>query len=200
MNSIKRVTILTAILFVASTSVYLQEQQNSKGAEVLGLIAELHTHSWSGPENRCDAPICWDFKFTEPMKRILEIGSPAQELLLEKVDDPQIGDQVIILLGGVGDERAVAPIIRSMIAEDEIAFTPNAARTNLSANLALTNITVAEVIWHHGGGGELRKCPYNPKECWAEWWKRNEATFTVKGIKQSRRYSNYPNYGIYRQQ
>src|SRR5258706_3749525 len=200
MNLTKRVTILTAVLFVASTSVYLHEQQNSKDAEVLGLIAELYTNAWQGPENHCESPMCWHFKFTEPMKKILEIGSPAQELLLEKVDDPKISDQVIILLGGVGDERTVAPIIRSMIAEDKIAFTPNAERINLSANLALTNVTVAEVIWHHGGGPEMRKCPENPKECWAQRWKKNEATFTVKGIKQSRRYSNYQNYGIYRQQ
>jgi hypothetical protein len=199
MNLIKRITILTAILLAASPSVYLHEQQNSKDAEIRSLIAELYTHSWSGAENGC-SPMCWDFHFTEPMQKILEIGSPSQELLLERINDPQIKDQVIILLGGIGDERAVAPIIRAMVAKDEIKFTQNAERINLSANLALTNITVADVIWHHGGGIEVRKCPENPKECWAEWWKKNKATFTVKGIKQSRRYSNYPNYGIYRQQ
>src|SRR5258708_6881827 len=81
MNLTKRVTILTAVLFMASTNVYLDEQQNSKDAEVLALIAELYTNSWPGPENNCESPMCRHFKFTEPMKKILEIGSPAQELL-----------------------------------------------------------------------------------------------------------------------
>jgi len=132
------------------------------------------------------------------MQKILEIGSPAQELLLERINDSQIKDQVIILLGGIGDERAVATVIGAMV-ENKTMFMPNGDRINLSLNLALTNITVADVIWHHGGGIEIRKCPDNPKRCWVKWWKKNKATFTVKGIKQSRRYSNYPNYGIYRQ-
>jgi hypothetical protein len=133
------------------------------------------------------------------MQEIIEIGPPAQDALLAKLDDAAIKDQAIILLGGLGDERAVGPIIDAMVGKDEIAVTPKAQKINLAAVLALTNITVAEVTWHHGGGNELRKCPQNPKECWAEWWQNNQATFKVKEIKQSRRYSNYPNYGIYKQ-
>jgi hypothetical protein len=198
MNIAKRITVLIAILLIASTSVYLQEQPNSKDAEIRALIAELYANPWAGAGNYC-SPMCWDFHFTEPMQKLLEIGRSAQELLLERIDDPQIKDQIIILLGGIGDERAVAPIIGAMVAKDEIASAPNAERINLSANLALTNITVADVIWHHGGGIEVRRCSENPKECWAEWWEKNKAAFTVKEIKQSRRYSNYPNYGSYRQ-
>ena len=133
------------------------------------------------------------------MRKILEIGAPAQDALIEKIGDPQIKDQIIILLGGVGDERAVEPIINAMISKDKIKTTRDAEKINLSANLALTNITVSEVIWHHGGGIEVRKCPDSPKECWEDWWNKNRSSFTVKGITQSRRYVNYPNYGIYQQ-
>jgi hypothetical protein len=199
MNTAKRITTLIAILLIASTSVYPQGQPNLKDAEIRALVAELYAHPWAGAENEC-SPMCWDFHFTEPMQKLLVIGPPAQELLLELIDDPQIKDQIIILLGGIGDERAVAPIIGAMVAEDEIASAPNAERINLSANLALTNMTVADVIWHHGGGIEARKCSGNSKECWTEWWRKKRAAFTVKEIKQSRRYSNYPNYGIYKQQ
>jgi hypothetical protein len=87
-----------------------------------------------------------------------------------------------------------------MVAKDEIKSTTDAEKINLAAMLALTNITVAEVTWHHGGGLEVRRCPDNQKECWAEWWNRNKATFKVKSITQSRNYTNYPNYGIYGQQ
>ncbi|MEW6737212.1 MAG: hypothetical protein AB1489_38360 [Acidobacteriota bacterium] len=142
--------------------------------------------------------MCWNFHFTEPMLKILDIGPEAQAHLLEKIGEPAIRDQTIILLGGLGDERAVEPIINAMIAKDDLAFIPDAARINLTANLALTNITVTDVIWHHGGGIELLRCPESPKECWTEWWEKNKGTFTVKRIKQSRRYSNYHNYGIYK--
>ena len=186
------------VMLVFSTNLFSQEQKTSKDVETRTLISELYTHSWAGAENNC-SPMCWDFQFTQPMQKILEIGSVAQDVLIENLDDVNIKDQVIILLGGVGDERAVAPIIKAMIAKNSIKKTPNAERINLSANLALTNITVSEVIWHHGGGIEVRRCPDNPKECWQEWWKKNKSTFTVKGITQSRNYSNYPGYGIYGQ-
>jgi len=198
MNPVKQIMIAIFVMLVFSTNLFSQEQKTSKDVDTRTLISELYTHSWAGAENNC-SPMCWDFQFTQPMQKILEIGSVAQDVLIENLDDVNIKDQVIILLGGVGDERAVAPIIKAMIAKNSIKKTPNAERINLSANLALTNITVSEVIWHHGGGIEVRRCPDNPKECWQEWWKKNKSTFTVKGITQSRNYSNYPGYGIYGQ-
>lgn len=198
MNLAKQILIAIFVMLVFSTNLFSQEQKTSKDVETRTLISELYTYPWAGAENNC-SPMCWDFQFTQPMQKILKIGSAAQNVLIENLDDENIKDQVIILLGGVGDERAVAPIIKAMIAKNSIKKTPNAERINLSANLALTNITVSEVIWHHGGGIEFRKCPDNPKECWQEWWKKNKSTFTVKGITQSRNYSNYPGYGIYGQ-
>ncbi len=85
-----------------------------------------------------------------------------------------------------------------MVAKDSIKNTPN-AENNLSANLALTNITVSEVIWHHGGGIEVRRCADNPMECGKNGGTKCKSTFTVKGVTQSRNYSNYPGYGIYGQ-
>jgi len=198
MNPVKRNVIAMFVMLVFSTNLFSQGQKTSKDVETRTLISELYTHSWAGAENNC-SPMCWDFQFTQPMQKILEIGLAAQDVLIENLDDVYIKDQVIILLGGVGDEHSVAPIIKAMIAKNSIKNTPNAERINLSANLALTNITVSEVIWHHGGGIEVRKCPDNSKECWQEWWTKNKSTFTVKGITQSRNYSNYPGYGIYGQ-
>ena len=188
--------IMIVVMLVVSTNLFSQKQETSKDVATQTLISELYTHPWAGAENNC-SPMCWDFQFTQPMQKILEIGSAAQDALLENLDNKAIKDQTIILLGGVGDERAIAPIIKAMIAKNSIKKTPNAERINLSANLALTNISVSEVIWHHGGGIEVRRCPDNPKECWQKWWKKNKSTFTVEGITQSRNYSNYPGYGIY---
>jgi hypothetical protein len=196
---LKRTLTIVMLLLVLSSSAFSQVSRNDSKSETEALITDLYSHPWSGVEMVSESPTIWDFAFTEPMLKILKIGSPTQEALLTKLDDSRIKDQIIILLGGVGDERAVAPIINAMVAESDIQKVQNAERINRSANLALTNITVADVIWHYEGGIVIERCRTNPKECWSNWLRQNEAKFDVKTITQSRRYSNYPNYGIYRQ-
>jgi len=162
--------------------------------EIRALIEQLRNDGWSTPRN-VGNPTFWQFNFTEPMIRLLQVGPAAQKILLQYLADQRIKDHVIVLLGGVGDERSVGPIIDAMPSKGEDA---EQKRLNLIANLALTNITVSDVIWHHGGGVLVTKCPDDPKSCWATWWLKNKNTFTVTDA-PSRNYSNYPNYGIYTQ-
>ena len=158
MNLSKQFVIVIFAMLLFSMNSCSQEKKTSQEAKNQNLISGLYIHPWAGAENYC-SPMCWDFQFTEPMQKILKIGSTTQNTLLENLNDEKIKDQVIILLGGVGDERAVAPIINAMIAKDSIKQTPNAERINLSANLALTNITVSEVIWHHGAASKFAGVP-----------------------------------------
>jgi hypothetical protein len=162
------------------------------------LIAELRRHPWPGPRPIA-VPLEWDFQFTEPMLKILAVGPPAKDALIESLRDPELKAQAIILLGGVGDERAVGPIIDAMAGGRNQKASPGGEQLNLSANIALTNITAADVIWHHGGGGVETRPPADSKKRWQRWWKKNKDTFAVKGSTTDRRYSNYPNYGIYKQ-
>jgi hypothetical protein len=161
------------------------------------LIQALYREPWRGAQSYC-SPICWDFHFTPPMRAVLEIGQQAQSRLLLMLPQVAIRDQVIILLGGVGDEQSVGPIIAAMKSASSEPASDQRKRTLTAGNLALTNITVAEVIWHHGGGIPMESCPDDPAGCWSAWWERNRGTFRVKDVKVSRRYVNYPNYGIYR--
>ena len=178
--SVTRQAVVTVLIMLAlGMRIFAETQESSNNAQAQNLIAELYTHPWEGAENSC-SPMCWNFHFTEPMLKIIELDPPAQNALLAKLDDPAIKDQAIILLGGLGDERAVGPVIDAMVGKDEFSVTPNAQKINLAAVLALTNITVAEVTWHHGGGEEVRKCPRNLKECWTEWWQNNQSTFKVR--------------------
>jgi len=133
------------------------------------------------------------------MLKILQAGSPAQNILLQHLDDWEIRDQIIILLGGVGDERVVEPIIQAMATPAEMYWKTDAKRINLIANIALTNITTSDVIWHHGGGKSADACPDDPKYCWHARWTQIRDTFRVSAGALSRGYSNYPNYGIYQQ-
>ena len=187
---------LALMLVVAFSTIQSFEVMGQK-PDIRNLIRDLHNHRWEGP-HPIASPLQWDFQLTEPMRKILEIGSPAQQELINHINDPSIKDQIIILLGGVGDERSIGPIINAMIQKKRLKSTPNSERINLAANIALTNITVADVIWHYGGGIVQVEPPKDSKERWMKWWK-NHRNFAVKTITHSRNYSNYPNYGIYKQ-
>src|SRR5215213_685338 len=164
---------------------------------IKSLIRDLHEHRWEGPYPVA-IPLQWDLRLTAPMRKILEIGSPAQADLIANINDSAIKDQIIILLGGVGDERSVGPIINAMIPTKALKSTANSQQINLAANIALTNIIVADVIWHYGGGVVQTEPPKDSKERWMKWQKHHPE-FAVKNVTRDRNYSNYPNYGIYKQ-
>jgi hypothetical protein len=161
------------------------------------LVDQLKVVPWRGPENDC-TPTCWDFAFTDPMIQVLQAGGGAQGVLLDHIRDHDIEDQVVMLLGGLGDEKAISPIIETLADGDVSTLDARSKRLNLVGNLALTNLTVSEVIWHHGGGVSFPRCPATPKSCWLAWWLDQKDTFKV-GIGGDRLYVNYPNYGIYAQ-
>ncbi len=164
-------------------------------SQIRDLIGQLRYDGWTEPANISN-PTFWVFDFTAPMRQILQAGPAAEDVLLEYVDDSQIKDHIIVLLGGVRDGKAVAPIIHAMADRNEARDNAYARKVNLVANLALTNITVGDVIWHHGGGITRDACPDDPKSCWYAWWIEHRATFDVSKT-PSRKYSNYPSYGIY---
>jgi hypothetical protein len=166
--------------------------------EIFSLIEELRNHRWIGPESHT-IPMHWLLNFTDPMLKILQAGPPTQNILMQYLGDREIRDQIIILLGGVGDETVVESIIQAMATPAEMYWRADAKKTNLIANIALTNITTSGVIWHHGGGISADACPDDPKYCWHARWNQIRDTFRVSTRTLSRGYSNYPNYGIYQQ-
>jgi hypothetical protein len=161
------------------------------------LVNQLKVVPWRGPENYC-SPLCWNFAFTDPMIQILQAGRGAQEVLLGHLSDQAIQDQVVMLLGGVGDENVIWPIIETLTDGNEAALDARSKRLNLIGNLALTNLTVSEVIWHHGGGITIPRCSDTVRSCWSKWWLDQKDSFKV-GVGGDRDYTNYPNYGIYEQ-
>ena len=82
------------------------------------MIEELRSHQWTEPVIVSN-PTLWEFHLTPPMIQILQAGPAAQDVLLEYISDPHIKDQIIFLLGGVGDGNAVEPIIEAMATPDE---------------------------------------------------------------------------------
>ena len=174
----------------------MESTELSKEA-IEGLVTQLKVVPWRGPENHC-SPMCWDFAFTDPMIEILQAGSGARDILLDHLSDKGIQDQIVMLLGGIGDEKAIWPIIETLTDGTDASSDPKAKKLNLIGDLALTNLTVSEVIWHHGGGISPNHCPDSPKSCWSNWWMDRKDSFKV-GVGGDRLYTNYPNYGIYAQ-
>jgi hypothetical protein len=195
MSLLKRMLTLLLISIFSMTHTFRVMAQEPN---MQSLIRELRAYRWDGPY-AVTIPLQWDLQLTEPMRKILAIGSSAQNDLIDSIKDPSLKAQIIILLGGVGDERSIGPIIDAMIRKKDLKSTANSEQINLAANIALTNITVADVIWHYGGGVVQIEPPKDSKERWMKWWKKNQSNFAVKTITKSRNYSNYPNYGIYKQ-
>jgi hypothetical protein len=211
----KRVSVLLLVilltLFLASikTTVLAQTSERNfalktqrasqeNDAEVQALISQLYHYDWRGVEIILPKIA---HHLTPPMKKILEIGAPAQHRLLEKLPDPRIKDQILYLLGGIGDESIISPIIEAMLDEDHINTIANAKHINRIANFALTNITAADVAFRKTKGRDvvLNCSEEKSKSCWGQWWEKNRNTFAVKTLtSEDRSFTLYPNYGIYR--
>jgi hypothetical protein len=69
------------------------------------------------------------------MVQILQAGTGAQEVLLRHVRDQTIQDQILMLLGGIGNERAIWPIIETLTDGNEAANDARSNRLNLVGNL-----------------------------------------------------------------
>lgn len=161
------------------------------------LVSQLSVIPWRGPEDVFGPPD-HNFAFTEPMFQILEAGHGAQDVVLHQIGNKAIQDQIVMLLGGIGDENVIWPIIETLTDGNDATMDARSKRLNLIGNLALTNLTVSGVIWHHGGGITVNQCPDTPKSCWAKWWLERRDSLKV-GVGGDRLYTNYPNYGIYAQ-
>jgi hypothetical protein len=193
------------LIFILCILMRVPAQNNARStqAEIEDLIQELYKKPWddAGAWRFClGANYSWSILLDEPMKKIIEKGPSTQDVLIKKLSDPLIMDKVMILLGGVGNESAIGPIIDAMVEEQDIKNTSKASAINLAANVALTNITVADVVYpYESGCFDSDKCRDNSKGCWQRWWKANQIRFNIKRITQNRNYGNYPNYGIYKQ-
>jgi len=183
--------------FSAGVANCQQTEEKTDATAIEALVDQLRLYPWEGPRN-FTSPLHWFFEFTESMQKVLNAGPSAENVLLRHLADDGTKDQIIILLGGVGGVKSIEPIIDAMADEQEQKTSPEAKKRNLVANIALTNITAAEVIWHRGGGIPFAKCPDNPKVCWSDWWTQSK-DYIEKEIDVSRNYVNYPNYGIYKQ-
>src|SRR5438477_12579017 len=118
MSVTKQAVVTVLIMLALGMRLFAQIQESSNDAQGQNLIAELYTHPWEGAENLC-SPMRWNFHFTEPMLKIIDMGAPAQNALLPKLNATAIQDPAIMWRGGSGYERAVGTIIDALVGKDD---------------------------------------------------------------------------------
>lgn len=159
--------------------------------EIEATVKQLKAFPWHGqPMEECNRG-CWnDFAFTDAMIEILQAGRAAQSALLRHLSDESIEDQIVMLLGGVGDENAIQPIVETLTDGDDAVLDEKSKRLNMVGRAALRNLTVV-------GAGSCEFLNHNtPRTCWSKWWLDHKNTFK-EDVLGFRRISEYPNYGIY---
>lgn len=163
------------------------------------LIQDLASTPWAGPLGPV-IPSQFLFRFTSPMQEIIRMGPGAQDALIAALSDPEILDQAIILLGAVGDERAIPHIIDAMIPDEDYSNVKDAYYINRCANLALMNITsydaahTRKFVDQHPYVIVPAEREMGLKESWSMCWELFGETFKVKDV---RRDDWIAGYGVY---
>ena len=194
----KRVTpvacALAAVLMLAATG-----SAQSRGTfDARRAVASLAQFDWKGATTISESPVTWDFAVTPPMSKLLAAGADARPALLAELSNETILDQVLFLLGGVGDESSIDPILTAMGLAREKLSGERRERVLAAGSLALSNITGEPVVLWYGGGVVTRRCSDDPLDCWSAWWLANKASFRASdpAHRESR---CRPGYGLYRE-
>jgi hypothetical protein len=121
-------------------------------------------------------------KFSTPMKQLILLGEKARPLLQQRLGDPQIQNEVALVLGAIGDETTVPALIdvyptvdvREMMKQGGSTSDPHCLKV-VCLTFALTYLT-GQPIGRSRWGTDCE--PENRKR-WQEWWDKAKRTFKV---------------------
>jgi len=120
-------------------------------------------------------------KFSGPMKELLRLGERARTLLHEHVNDPGIQNEVVLVLGAIGDRATVSLLIEQYpdaLAKSHAPDNPQWMKT-VCFTFALTYLT-GQPIGRSRYGAD---CDPRNRELWQRWWHENGGIFEVSKIK-----------------
>jgi hypothetical protein len=148
-----------------------------KRPEVERLVAQLRQpanrlHQWAItiPGGEC-------IDFSPPMKQLIRLGAPARAALHRLVDDRQIQNEVVLVLGAVGDKETVGLLIdrypRSLDPAD-----PNQTKM-VCFSFALSYLT-GECIDRTREGTTFNQ---DNARRWRDWWGTARPNFRVPAKK-----------------
>jgi hypothetical protein len=172
--------------------------QSRGSVEAQRVVASLAQYDWKGATTISESPVSWDFAVTPPMNQLLAAGADARPALLAELSNEKVLDQVLFLLGGVGDESSIDPILTAMGLAREKLSGERRERVLAAGSVALSNITGEPVVWWYCGGVVTRRCSLDPLDCWSTWWLANKARFRASDPTH-RKSRCRPGYGLYRE-
>jgi hypothetical protein len=119
-------------------------------------------------------------QFSPPMKQLIRMGARARPALHRRISDKEIQNEVVLILGAIGDETTV-PLLIESYPDQPADLAPSDPRfyTIVYYSFALPYLT-CEPIGRSREGADLN--PEN-KKLWQAWWKENAATFKVSAEK-----------------
>jgi hypothetical protein len=115
--------------------------------------------------------------FSSPMKQLILLGTAARARLHRLVDDEQIQNEVVLVLGAIGDETTVPLLIGRY--PQSLDPTDRRQTKMVCFSFALSHLTGQQIDRTREGttfdGGNAR--------LWREWWARAGSTFRVSAAK-----------------
>jgi HEAT repeat protein len=122
-------------------------------------------------------------KYSPPMEKLIALGDAAREPLHQRLGDARIQNEVVLILGAIGDDSTVPLLIDAypdLDAPNEPADSLHTDPVRLKLicfSHALTYLT-HEGISRSRWGTDFR--PGN-REKWQDWWAKNHKVFWVTG-------------------
>jgi hypothetical protein len=162
-------------------TVPLETDHNQKDKEVARLVEQLKDN-----ENRVRylgtiIPGGEWLEFSAPMKELIGMGSRGREMLHERLSDLETQNEVVLILGAIGDETTV-PLLIEAYPQDEIGEhkrdNPKWMRT-ICFTFALTYLT-AQPIGRSRWGADCNPCN---RDLWQTWWQENRAKVTIPAVR-----------------
>jgi hypothetical protein len=119
-------------------------------------------------------------EFSAPMLRLIELGAVARGPLHQHLSDPDIQNEVTVVLGAVGDESTV-PLLIEAYPEGgggggRDLFPPEPMRMKVICFTHALTYLANEPIGRSRWG-----CDFNAgnKDLWRQWWDKNRGKFAV---------------------
>jgi HEAT repeat protein len=121
-------------------------------------------------------------EYSWPMKRLIEIGDPACGPLHRRITDEGVQNEVVLVLGEIGDESTV-PLLIDAFPEAYVPDTPFDYSNPDPGQLKVICFTRAlNQLTRHYIGHTEEGTGYEPgtRKKWQEWWAKSHKTFWVR--------------------
>jgi HEAT repeat protein len=174
---------LFGVIGLAAVPYLIGHHRETQAEEIESLIAQLRK-----PVNKVRLSGWIDndeiLEYSPPMNRLVAFGDAARESLHQRLNDAEIQNEVVAILGWIGDERTVKLLVQhypdlQMLPEDPGAFELSPQKMKAvcftCALEALTHEDFRRSKW------ETKYSPGNRKK-WQDWWARNEKIFWVTDV------------------